>query len=637
MPRFVVDTQMQYTKLLNSIRGFDDPAVEQALGSALGFESNGYSKQLAEALLQRSSSNGLSYLVRYFHKLDPEMQKDLLAYCCKASDVLRSAIKIDDVQVRKNVLEIISASKQPKLCYILSLLLMDENPSIREQSANVMKEMARSLLQSLKRSEIDSYDLNQFFLAIDLAFDSFASHLRTEVVRSAMYFGHVLPDSIWNKFSCEHSRFAHAAAEILIRESDPAYAGFSFRALTSPVMGKSIVKIISSTMNTQFIREWLKYAWYRFNPQVQRHLARIKEFKWISGNSRGFWELSSELQMSFIDILELTSISPGEKIEIVKSLLGTEDKAVQEYIVMTLIGMDIYEARVLLNQVISFDQSISFSHRGKSLASDYLTVYSVENEHGKISKSEESDDIADFSSDEYFAGVWKSLNQVEKHKWAKIINRHRELDNNFVAHIRSRLNSTFPAERAKALTILKQAYLVDEFYIYVSRLCKDPDPTVRSAAIRAIASHNGPEVEQKIVEALNDADLRVQANAIESLEETNPSNLLDTLESKISHGDNRIRANAIKAILKPQYIAANRALSSMLEHPDPRFRSSALWALNQAGPMIMVDKLIKIAKSDPDPDVKQQAERAVKMLVDRLARQKKGESLRAEMRETNVA
>jgi hypothetical protein len=620
-----------YEKILTFLRKSENPAADQALGSSLLYAEGDQIAQLAQTLLDRGSDDAIVYDVRMYHKLDPAQRQELIDRCPGISGALRLACKDEDPQVRDNVISIIHASNQPKLLYFLSLLLRDDIPVLRTRAAKAFKSVAMSVWNRV-RAERDecrnsaeyvpsaslTESLQQLFPALDNSLDNFTCHLRTEIVEVGMSFGSILPESTWARFTGERSRIGRIAVEVLTRESNIQYAGFAFRSLSCPELGKNISRLIGSTCNGDFLRRWLDYAWYRFDLNVRKNLARIKEFRWLSGNHQPLLETPQDLQIKFVDVLMLTAVSAKEKLELLSSLLMSRGETVQEHVVSVLINSELAEKTQYIARAVSMFQAqmVNVSPVALEMATRYLRQIKTEAIF-EDSKAEAFTPPSenDTETNKYFEQLWASFDRLDVSICRSTGEKLQRSGSAFSSRLREKLKAANYADRVRGLSLIRRSGITREYAVEVLALCDDSNVVVRSAAVSALADISGSAVERKLIEAMDDENLRVQANAVEVLESFNAPNLFETLESKLTSSNNRVRANAIKAILKPQYAIGVRALMVMLEHPDPSFRRSGLWAVSQAIPLHLVKKVNQMMADDPDPEVKNAALKTLRDMV----------------------
>ncbi len=620
-------------KLLDKMRFIETPAFDQAVGIALLFDNTELTSSFANALIGRESEIAFGYLLRAYHKLPETLKQRFLNYAPSISSLLRSLAREEDLQVKRNIIEVIKQTKHPKLIYVLALMLTDENPFIRASAARTFEELTilladvifeskdanrekRYPCRGLETPEELAESVGGFFAALEIAIDSFHIHLRTEIVRSAMIFGPLLPEKILERFDSYSpwNKIARTAIEILNKRTDPRFAGFVFKMLKSKEVSKIYIRLISTTRNEGFVRRLLRYSWLRFDPDIKSQLKKLKDFEWIKNNYQTLLAFSPELQIRFIDLLLTTNLPASDKLAVLKVLLVSNSYDVHLAVVAALKELGSPQAYEVLRKVPYLREAIDFSPLAIELAQRFITR-EPEFDLGEKLETQFDDRVHILEGEKYFELAWTSLDKLEPEEWKLVLNRLRRLDNDFNKHLGEKLNSVSPDEKIRALLLIRRGNLIDEYLPAIYTLCKDRSPEVRSAAILTLAQSRNPSVKPIVVEALDDKDPRVQANAVEALELLNPPDLLETLEEKISSSNNRIRANAIKAILRPQFISALRALSSMLDHPDPIFRRSALWALKQITPRIMIKKIAKLAMDDPANDVRAMAKDVLKIFA----------------------
>jgi len=619
-------------QILTILAGSDNEAADQALGFALLADRGSHTCELASALLHRGTEDAVSYLVRAYHKLDRHCQQNLVDQGHEISSALRLAIKDRHQQTRDNAIDLMTACGQPKLAYILTVLLHDEVPAIRTRSAEAMRDLAEKLLADITTSaefpehgpgdhppQTYSTDgLKEYCVALGAALDRFAVHLRTEVIEAAMELAPYLPDDVWARIIEPGSRPGRAAVELFQRDTRRSFAGFAFRALTSEGPGKSIAKFIAAERSGSFMSEWLNFSWYRFDRMCRKNLARIRNFQWIGEDAQPLLEMPGELQIRFIDVLWATAVPTERKLQILGNLLAAKDHTVQEYVVGLLVKMNTADANDYLSRAASLSEVMEFSPKASRIAARHLqradTFDKKQPGLGGIEEFEDLDET-ELSEEQRFERFWKTFDTLDTASCRTEARKLRRSDCEFIERVKEKSNSPDPTDRVRVIMLARKTKLEDDFVQQIRKLCLDRDSVVRASAVAALGEFGGVAVEQELIQALDDPDPRVQANAVEALEALNPPDLFQLIESKLASPNNRIRANAIKAILKPQYTLALRVLFSMLDHPDPTFRQSALWAVTETAPWFLAAKVNKLVSEDPDPHVRALAAKAMDALI----------------------
>ncbi len=128
-----------------------------------------------------------------------------------------------------------------------------------------------------------------------------------------------------------------------------------------------------------------------------------------------------------------------------------------------------------------------------------------------------------------------------------------------------------------------------------NRLAAEKEPTVRSALIFAINSQPAASLEP-IRRALQDKDPRVVADAVEALGETSDMQVINELRPLISHQNNRVRANACVALWSSGELEVADDLLVMLAPTSPGSQRSGMYAAGEMGRILRL-----IDSSDTDP------------------------------------
>jgi HEAT repeat protein len=617
-------------------------AAVQAMGHALLAETGVLSKLFAGKLLAKATPESLSYLVRVYHRLDNELRTGMLLLAGPLSGGLRQASRHNDPQSRRNAVKIITLLGHTSLAYILVSLLHDDESTIRTEAAQALRTMAdrmRSMVlsaagdvseddehaESMLSAGVNVYDeLMAFCAPLEVAMESFSSHLRTEVVESAMYLAPFLPARVWDRITATGSRVGATAVEILRRDSDVRYAGFAFRALCGGEHAREIARIVSVTMNHAFIVEWLRHGWYRFLPAGRKGLAWIKDFRWLSARVNLMDGLPERLQVTFLDILSSTTMPIEMRLAILEHALGAARHSIQEQAVRTLVRINLPATLPLLQHAATSNENEGFSPRATRMAAQHVaklegpTTTGISADGGSrpqteavVARLHAMQESRQSTAKMHFNEFWASCHRLTEDVCRTTVQHLQKQDTEFLNRLRERLTGADAADRLKALSVIRKADLVKYMSQPIQRLCGDPDAKVRASAVMLLPKTSGRDLQMRLIEAMDDPDPRVQANAIDALEELNVPFLPELVEKKLQSPSNRIRANAIRAILKPQYTLAMHTLVTMLDHPDPTFRRSALWAISEVTPLGVLGKVNTLAGQDPDPEVQQMAQRAL--------------------------
>jgi HEAT repeat protein len=159
------------------------------------------------------------------------------------------------------------------------------------------------------------------------------------------------------------------------------------------------------------------------------------------------------------------------------------------------------------------------------------------------------------------------------------------------------------------------------------RALNDPHPWVQLAALRAVSYFKGPELVVPIAKIISEAaDLNTAQSAAHALGEIPDTRAIAVLAAQLQgtpRCDSHIPPDTLSHILQGYYVSVALALArygrpavehltALLTHSDSNRRIAAIVGLRTMGDPVARSAVAKL-KSDPDPNVRQQAE-----LCDRL-------------------
>ena len=181
-------------------------------------------------------------------------------------------------------------------------------------------------------------------------------------------------------------------------------------------------------------------------------------------------------------------------------------------------------------------------------------------------------------------------------------------------------------ERVRAMQALDELGLAGDFRSQFERQCTHVHPKVRSkaAALLALSGHAAspanPATQTVLSRMLDDHDARVRANAIEVVEKLQSIAHIPLLGGRTRSTSSRERANAIKALHGMGVTDAVGHLRDMLGDTRAEHRVSALWTLRQAGVWGLLRDVGTIAQRDDSLRVRRYAIALLKGVIDQLQR-----------------
>jgi len=150
----------------------------------------------------------------------------------------------------------------------------------------------------------------------------------------------------------------------------------------------------------------------------------------------------------------------------------------------------------------------------------------------------------------------------------------------------------------------------------VVRLLMDPRPEARATAVWALGFINDPESIPHLKASLSDPEPDVRTQAMSALGSfTEVPEVTKLLLSGLEDPDADARASAVSALGFSKNLELAPPILKAMEDAEASVRRQAAFALGQLGFYEAVDRLRQAVISDADPDVRREAETAVKIIL----------------------
>ena len=212
----------------------------------------------------------------------------------------------------------------------------------------------------------------------------------------------------------------------------------------------------------------------------------------------------------------------------------------------------------------------------------------------------------------HFEAFWKNYDRMTDIQRSIVGRQLLESNPEFNSGIDHKLVSPRPAERARAVNVIRLLNLTQNHHERILKCAVDQDRFVRSTAVKALAQIDSVSSEALLAGALTDVDSRVRANAIEAMEESAAPTRVVRIAPSLRDPEHRVRAAAIKALLKLRVREAADSLLRMLREPSRAHRMSALWVVEKYGLAELVNQVAGLASDDPDSAVRKRAQRLLR-------------------------
>ncbi|MFQ5412903.1 MAG: HEAT repeat domain-containing protein [Phycisphaerae bacterium] len=524
------------------------------------------------------------------------------------------------------------------------------------------------------RAACGADDIRYIADALRTAVVSWEIHTQPQTLTAAMRLGDLVEPAIRRKLEEPRTNIAHAIGDILATGTDPSLAGFCLRAVAIAPIRAAGVRAIGRTQDVAFIRSLAANAWLLTDNRIRRDCIRIREFRWLERGVDNLLTLDADEAAAVVRLYVATGVPRDRKIALLRSLVDSGVDALARAAVWALVDDKTDGATDALGLVATRGDSElariarselwtrrpeTLSHPGplgepatldvvpdaRSTVMPTATLAGATGTAPDTTPAAPSAVITDpgaaaggaareaarsgsrpgVSDDEphpparieTWAAYWGAFDDLAPEQRAAWRDRARDAGDDLARQIGARLQSGDPADRARALRVVRALRLEAAFAETIYRLARDADALVRSTAVGALPALPGPTTQRILRDLVDDPEARVQANAIEALDELGGTAYVPIVEPKLASPSSRVRANAIKALLKHELYDAGDALLAMLEDPSGAHRLSALWVIERLRLGAVLDRVEALCARDPDARVRRRAGRLRRSLARR--------------------
>lgn len=180
------------------------------------------------------------------------------------------------------------------------------------------------------------------------------------------------------------------------------------------------------------------------------------------------------------------------------------------------------------------------------------------------------------------------------------------------------LNSSDFEQRLQALIYVGEHGWKGSLDYLVRMLDREDNNYVIATLIKVIGKQAQPKTIDFIRPYLSYTDSRIRANAVDALSHFDEERIFDIIAPHLSDPDKRVCANAVRAIWKFNPAKSLMKLEDLIRDDSASVRRSVLFVLDEIEDL-RIRKIVKIALSDEDPEIKNKAEALEKKLVLKFA------------------
>lgn len=579
-------------------------AADLAFVAALPDLEEPLREQALDRMIKRSRREGLLPLITRYNTFDDNLRQLILDRVDQLFEIIRVAASSEMEKDRLSCIQVISDSQNYKLAYLLSAMLSRRCANTMSASAKVLERMADDVLTMHEQGGAVVHARQQMADvadALERALDSWHAHFRVEVLTAALWLSEFTEKTLFKKSSSARTNLARAINGTIQKAVSPRMAGFALRALAQSELRPTVMKVISSRSNGEFIANLLDNIWISLDPEIEKSCLWIKDAEWYEKHQDMIDALDDRRAAHAVRLLASSGVPKGKKLSVYKKMLRLQRGYLSEAALWQIVRIDNDEATRVLQEVSRWtDLTLS------KIAELELLRRSAPAEEQQTLKAEAGNNNDDEAANAFNA-LWRRfdmLDHMTRQRELRILSKSSPKVQDW---IRERLGSEASEDRLRALGFVKALGVIEPFEERVYSLSHDSSTCVRSAAVALLAEIRNNVASRILKQALNDPDRRVRANAVESAEGTDIHKWIEDLKARLNDEDNRVRANAIKALLPLQVREAAVALLDMLDSTNALNRMSALWVVDQLNLTTMANRVRYMALDDPDDRIKERA------------------------------
>ena len=580
-------------------------------------------------LLKRGQQGVLAHLVERYHSLPRICQGTMEDHIHRLETTLREAMNSTQEQTRLNTIGLVSRCHCIAMAYIVGMGLHSSSSDTRARAAIALRDLAVHLaghdtidsVSPAALAQLQSYyegfsireaKSRQLQSTMRDALHGYRNHLRTAVVDAVALLSLPLEQDIVQEVSEPRSKFWRAFVEMIRHEPKPVAATLAMQALKIKSVRDEIAKVISTCRETPFMVELFRQCWLLGDRDVAAGCSLIRRLRWLGEDADPLLKLRGMPLRGAIRFINATSIPEEHKLDWYRALLLSPDYDKQRVALFSVASLDSEASSEVLRVVLDWGDPRLRGIAARALVArgaEGLALARWQSDWSDAPLPSRSELLAECT---HFEAYWQHYDQMTDAQRSTVGLQLLGSDSEFNSGIDHKLVSPRPAERARAVNVIRLLNLTQNHHERILKCAVDQDRFVRSTAVKALAQIDSPGSEALLSGALADADSRVRANAIEAMEESAAPTRVVKIAPSLRDPEHRVRAAAIKALLKLRVREAADSLLRMLHESSRAHRMSALWVVEKYGLAEIVNHVADLARNDPDRAVRKRAQRLLR-------------------------
>lgn len=627
----------------HALRDIADPSVDEAMAAALPTATGRSLHLMARTLLQRHQPAGLLGLILSYHRLPPQVQRDMIVHAGDLFRPLREAAGLPATQGPANALHIIRAAASTRLAYLVTEQLHQGTDALRHQAGDCLLDMARHGATTPRAGPaveiacLPSLDASAVTYLQTAVHDAVAAHRRhglDSVLCAALW---LLPRPMPQTLAIFNDRQhpAAAAMQTLVRKADdPAVRRSLFVMLGIEEQSAAAIDGLRQCTASSRLGDALPGFHMLERAQARRALTRIKAPDTMWPAVEAVTAMQPHQRRGLPAYLMALPLDGTGKVARLLSLRDVEDTAVRLFALRRLIDISHGAA----------DPSADAEARSAAMAADDAIAAMCGDDDQAIVRiamwhlirrgyaglpkvlgrlvSSPHEQIRRIAGRRLapigFARLWETWTRLDTPRRLAAGRALMKIDPSFPRLLGERLAASDRKGRVRALNMIAELNQGALFHEVLVQLAESEDTHVASAAVKALGS--APEGVESVVRTLEAAlehdDGRVRANAIESLAQLQSTRHVQKLVQLSEDAESRPRTNAIAALMDLRTGDAVHALRRMLDDRRAEHRHSALWLIQTVGLLELARHVAEVSITDVDADVRQRATNVVRDLIE---------------------
>lgn len=615
--------------IYDALRNSANLAADDLLLSTLEDLETEYQIHALVALFDRGQQGVLAQLVERYHSLSRICQGTMENHIDRLETTLREAMNSTQEQTRLNAIGLVSRCHCAAMAYIVGMGLHSSSSDTRARAAIALRDLAIRLAgrdtserltpAALARpqSHYDAFSAREaqcrmLQSTMRDALDGYDNHLRTAVIDAVALLSLPMEQDISRAVSRPRSKFWRAFVEMVRQEPKPVAATLAVQALRIKGVRDEIAKVISTCRETPFMLELFKQCWLLGDRDVADGCKLIRRLHWLDEGADPLLKLRGTALRGAIRFINAANIPEEQALDWYRALLLSPDSDKQRAALFSVASIDSEASSEVLRVVLDWGDPGLRSIAARVLAARGAEVLAIARWQSQSSDAPVPNRSELLAGCVDFEAFWNNYDHMTDAQRSMVGLRLLKSDPGFNSGIDQKLGSPRPAERARAVNVVRLLSLTKDHRERILKCAVDQDRFVRSTAVKALAQIDSLSSEALLTGALTDVDSRVRANAIEAMEESATPTRMVKIMPSLQDSEHRVRAAAIKALLKLRVREAADSLLRMLHEPSKAQRMSALWVVEKYGLAEIVSHVAELARDDPDPAVKKRAQRLLR-------------------------